>query len=173
MEVASFSVETLRRALAIAVLALCAYLTIYRTRATHSAATTPAAPPAPTPPASASPTAAATPVVDDPSIARAIADHAHEVTVDAAGVVSRVLPDDREGERHQRFIVRLPSGSTVLIAHNIDIAPRIEGLRTGAPIVFEGEYVWNAQGGVVHWTHHDPSGRHKSGFVKYDGRLYQ
>jgi len=163
----------LRRALAIAVLALCAYLTIYRTRATHSAATTPAASPAPTPPASASPTAAATPVVDDPSIARAIADHAHEVTVDAAGVVSRVLPDDREGERHQRFIVRLPSGSTVLIAHNIDIAPRIEGLRTGAPIVFEGEYVWNAQGGVVHWTHHDPSGRHKSGFVKYDGRLYQ
>jgi hypothetical protein len=160
-----------RRALAVAVLALCAYLTIYRARPRHSVA--PAASPSPAPPASASPPAAAAPVVDDPSIARAIADHAHEVTVDAAGVVSRILPDDREGERHQRFIVRLPSGSTLLIAHNIDIAPRIEGLRTGAPIAFEGEYVWNAQGGVVHWTHHDPSARHKSGFVKYDGRLYR
>ena len=158
---------------------LCAYLTIYRSRPPHSASTTPAAPSSPTaasaPPSSATPSgpAAASPVVDDPTIARAIADHAHEVTVDAAGVVSRVLPDDREGERHQRFIVRLPSGTTVLIAHNIDIAPRIEGLRAGAPIAFEGEYVWNAQGGVVHWTHHDPSGRHQSGFVKYNGRLYQ
>lgn len=84
-----------------------------------------------------------------------------------------MLPDDREGERHQRFVVRLPSGTTVLIAHNIDIAPRVEGLKSGAPIVFEGEYAWNAQGGVVHWTHHDPSGRHKAGFVKYDGHVYQ
>ncbi len=171
----------MRRTVAIAVLVLCGYLTIYRrTRPPHSVTTTPAASSspapaatAPQPPATPDGPAAASPFVDDPSIARAIADHAHEVTVDAAGVVSRVLPDDREGERHQRFIVRLPSGTTVLIAHNIDIAPRIEGLKTGAPIAFEGEYVWNAQGGVVHWTHHDPSGRHKSGFVKYDGRRYQ
>lgn len=170
----------MKRTLAIAVLLLCGYLTIYRGRPSHSTATAPAASSSPTPATSlpqpsATPDgpAAASPLVDNPSIARAIADHAHEVTVDAAGVVSRILPDDREGERHQRFIVRLPSGSTVLIAHNIDIAPRIEGLRTGAPIAFEGEYVWNAQGGVVHWTHHDPSARHKSGFVKYDGRLYR
>jgi hypothetical protein len=170
----------LRKTLAIAVVALCAYLTIYRARPTHSASTTPAASSSPAPAATA-PQPSATPdapaaasrFVDSPSIARAIAGHGHDVTVDAAGVVSRVLPDDREGERHQRFIVRLPSGVTVLIAHNIDIAPRIAGLRTGSPIAFEGEYVWNAQGGVVHWTHHDPSGRHKSGFVKYDARLYQ
>jgi hypothetical protein len=169
-----------RKTLAIAVVALCAYLAIYRARPTHSADTTPAVSSSPASTASAAQPsatpdrpAAASAFVDSPSIARAIADHAHDVTVDAAGVVSRVLPDDREGERHQRFIVRLPSGVTVLIAHNIDIAPRIEGLKTGAPIVFEGEYVWNAQGGLVHWTHHDPSGRHKSGFVKYDGRLYQ
>jgi hypothetical protein len=71
-----------RRTVAIAVLLLCGYLTIYRTRPTH---------PAPV---------AASPLVDNPSIARAIADHAHDVTVDAAGVVSRVLPDDRDGERH-------------------------------------------------------------------------
>jgi hypothetical protein len=166
-----------RRTLAIAVLLLCGYLTIYRARPSHSApaASSSPTPAASTPQPSATPDrpAAASPFADDPSIARAIADHAHDVTVDAAGVVSRVLPDDREGERHQRFIVRLPSGITVLIAHNIDIAPRIEGLRTGAAITFEGEYVWNAQGGVVHWTHHDPSGRHKPGFVKYNARLYQ
>jgi hypothetical protein len=165
---------SLRKTIALAVVLLCAYLTIYRSRASHlpSPATAPAAASSPNTTAVV-PALAATPSLDDPSIARAIANHAHEVTVDASGVVSRVLPDDREGERHQRFIVRLPSGTTVLIAHNIDIAPRVEGLRAGAPIVFEGEYVWNARGGVVHWTHHDPSGRHRSGFVKYNGRTYE
>ena len=165
----------MRRAIAFAVLLLCGYLTIYRARPSHS---TPAAsaPAASTPASPAAPTdapAAASPFVDGAAISRAIADHAHDVTVNASGVVWRLLPDDRQGERHQRFIVRLPSGATVLIAHNVDIAPRIEGLKLGAPIAFEGEYVWNEQGGVVHWTHHDPSGRHKVGFVKYDGRFYQ
>ena len=45
--------------------------------------------------------------------------------VEASGVVERTLPDDREGSRHQRFILRLPSGLTVLVAHNIDLAPRV------------------------------------------------
>lgn len=171
----------MKRAIAFAVLLLCGYLAIYRARPTHSApAVSPAATPAPVPTSPAStpstdgpPAAAASLIVDAPTISRAITEHAHDVTVNAAGVVARILPDDRAGERHQRFIVRLPSGTTVLIAHNIDIAPRIEGLRTGAPVAFEGEYVWNAQGGVVHWTHHDPSGRHQPGFVKYNAHVYQ
>jgi hypothetical protein len=32
---------------------------------------------------------------------------------------------------------------------------------------------WNPQGGVIHWTHHDPAGRHLSGWVKHNGRTYQ
>jgi Protein of unknown function (DUF3465) len=152
-----------------------AYLVFERTRPRHPVlgALRQHSIPAVTPqPAPQGPPAAA-PFVDSPSIANAIATHAHEVPVNAAGVVSRVLPDDREGERHQRVIVRLPSGTTVLLAYNIDIAPRIEGLQSGAPIIFAGEYVWNQQGGVVHWTHHDPSGHHKGGFVKYNGRIYE
>jgi hypothetical protein len=148
----------LRKRLAFALVLLCAYLTFNHNRAAQSHATAPATAVRP---------------ADDPSIARAIAGHARDVRVDAAGVVSRVLPDDREGERHQRIIVRLPSGTTVLVAHNIDVAPRVQDPRVGLPIEFEGEYVWNPQGGVVHWTHHDPSGRHRAGFVKYDGHLYQ
>jgi hypothetical protein len=49
--------------------------------------------------------------------------HLSNVQVEASGIVSRVLPDDNDGSRHQRFIVRMPSGQTVLIAHNIDLAP--------------------------------------------------
>ena len=93
--------------------------------------------------------------------------------VEATGVVERVLPDDTSGSRHQRFIVRLPSGQTLLIAHNIDIAPRIEGIAQGDTLSFSGIYEPNDKGGVVHWTHHDPSGRHASGWVEHRGHRYQ
>jgi hypothetical protein len=120
------------------------------------------------------PSAASTPAAsDDASIARAFANHARDVRVDGDGVVARVLPDDNQGDRHQRFLVRLPSGQSVLIVHNIDIAPRVQNLRVGDAIQFEGEYVWNDKGGLVHWTHHDPAARHRTGWIKYGGRTYQ
>jgi Protein of unknown function (DUF3465) len=106
-------------------------------------------------------------------LAAALRNHQSHVEVCGRGVVARVLRDDLQGSRHQRFIVRVPSGQTILVAYNIDIAPRIEGLRTGASLEFAGEYEWNGQGGVVHWTHHDPGGRHAAGWLKYEGRTYQ
>ena len=87
--------------------------------------------------------------------------------------MDRVLPDDMDGSRHQRFVVQLTSGQTVLIAHNIDIAPRIDGLEIGDSVRFSGEYVWNAKGGVIHWTHHDPQGRHVTGWVMHNGKRYK
>jgi Protein of unknown function (DUF3465) len=110
---------------------------------------------------------------DDTQIATAFRNHQSNVQVRAAGVVSRVLADDRDGSAHQRFIVRLSSGQTLLIAHNIDLAPRVAGLREGDTIEFHGEYEWNSQGGVVHWTHHDPDGRHVGGWLRHAGRSYQ
>lgn len=95
------------------------------------------------------------------------------IQVQASGKVVRVLPDDRDGSRHQRIIVTVAPAHTVLIAHNIDLAPRLEGLRPGDRIEFNGEYEWNERGGVVHWTHRDPQGRHEAGWIRYDGRLYQ
>ncbi len=74
---------------------------------------------------------------------------------------------------HQRFIVRLASGQTVLIAHNIDLAPRVAGLTVGATVRFQGEYEWNDRGGLVHWTHHDPEGRRSAGWIEYRGTRYQ
>ena len=48
--------------------------------------------------------------------------HASGVMVSAEGAVDRMLADDTSGDRHQRFIMKLPSGVTVLVAHNIDVA---------------------------------------------------
>lgn len=93
--------------------------------------------------------------------------------VTGEGTVTRLLSDDNEGSRHQRFILTLASGQTVLVAHNIDLAPRLTSLKTGDAVAFSGVFEWNAKGGVIHWTHRDPSGRHQAGWLKHAGQTYQ
>ena len=83
--------------------------------------------------------------------------------VQGRGTVTRLLSDDLSGARHQRFILRLNTGQTLLMAHNIDIAPRLIGLRAGEIVAFYGQYEWSSQGGLIHWTHHDPAKKHING----------
>ncbi|HEX6729814.1 MAG TPA: DUF3465 domain-containing protein [Pyrinomonadaceae bacterium] len=110
--------------------------------------------------------------VDD-QIGRAFATRASDIQVEGEGTVIRLLPDDLKGQRHQRFIVQLASAQTLLVTHNIDIAPRVDGLKLGDSVRFSGEYVWNEKGGVIHWTHHDPQGRHVVGWLKHNGKKFQ
>ena len=93
--------------------------------------------------------------------------------VTGEGTVTKLLADDNESDRHQRFILTLPSGQTLLVAHNIDVAPRVASLKPGDSVAFNGVYEWNAKGGLIHWTHRDPSGRHQAGWLKHGGRTYQ
>lgn len=93
--------------------------------------------------------------------------------VEFGGSVAKILPDDREGLEHQRFVVRLSSGQTLLVAHNTDLAPRVSGLSVGDHVDVYGQYEWSAKGGVVHWTHHDPQGRRAGGWIRHNGRIYQ
>lgn len=112
-------------------------------------------------------------VGDDSAIARAFNSGESGVQVEGEGVVVRVLEDDLSGSRHQRFILQLASRHTVLIAHNVDLAPRVAGIQEGDRVSFYGVYEWNEKGGMVHWTHHDPGGKHIAGWLKYNGHTYQ
>jgi len=103
---------------------------------------------------------------------RAFAERRSNVQVEAGGVVVKTLADDNQGSRHQRFIIELATGQTVLVAHNIDLAGRIDSLRTGDVVSFNGEYEWNDKGGVIHWTHRDPRGTHPAGWIRHSGRTY-
>jgi hypothetical protein len=109
----------------------------------------------------------------DSVIAEAFKARRSDVQVEGRGEVTRILADDLEGDKHQRFILRLDSGQTLLIAHNIDLAPRLSGLKVGDVVEFHGEYEWNDQGGVVHWTHKDPRGVHQPGWLRFKGKMYQ
>ncbi len=107
------------------------------------------------------------------SIARLFEQQQSDVPVQGTGRIVKQLADDNNGSRHQRILLKLPDGLSILIAHNIDLAPRIENIQAGDSIEFKGEYAWNAKGGVVHWTHHDPNGRHPDGWLKHQNRTYQ
>ena len=107
------------------------------------------------------------------SLEQAIQQRTSNVQVKGTGTVIRLLKDDNRGSRHQKFILKLASNKTILIAHNIDLAPRINTISTGDIIAFYGEYEWNNKGGVVHWTHHDPNGHHIGGWLKHNGNTYQ
>ncbi|UTW11192.1 DUF3465 domain-containing protein [Marinobacterium rhizophilum] len=111
--------------------------------------------------------------VSNAALMQAIAGKRSDTQVRGQGRVSRLLADDLKGSRHQRFILTLPAGGTLLIAHNIDLAPRIDSLREGDEVEFYGEYEWNDRGGVVHWTHHDPRGNHVGGWLRHKGRTYE
>ena len=109
----------------------------------------------------------------DSQLAAAFENQQSNLQIQGDGIVAKILPDDTKGSQHQRFILRLTNGQTLLIAHNIDLAPRIDGLKIGDTLEFYGEYEWNVKGGVIHWTHHDPSGRHEAGWLKHNGQIYQ
>ncbi len=95
------------------------------------------------------------------------------VFVEIEGQVIRKLPDDIEGSRHQRFIIELKTGQTLLVSHNIDLAPRIDDLDIGHIVHLRGEYEWNPKGGVVHYTHHDPGYKKSGGWLIHNGYRYE
>jgi len=107
----------------------------------------------------------------DQAIVDAFAQKRSGVMVESVGIVERILPDDLQGSRHQRFIIRLQIDHTLLVSHNIDIAPRIP-LAEQDSVEFRGQYEWNERGGVVHWTHHDPDGAHPAGWIRHTETLY-
>lgn len=112
-------------------------------------------------------------VDDQHKIMKAYQQQISNIQVQSKGEVKAILADDNDGSRHQKMILKLENGLTVLVAHNIDLAPRVEGLRKGEIVEFYGEYEYSPKGGVIHWTHHDPQAKHVDGWLKYQGKSYQ
>lgn len=109
----------------------------------------------------------------DRKLGRAFDRKQGEFFVRFRAMLLRKLPTDNRGIRHQQFLVELSTGQTLLIAHNIDLAPRVKGLRRNTAIRIFGEYIWNREGGIIHLTHRNTSDRGPDGWIKYRGKKYE
>jgi hypothetical protein len=99
-------------------------------------------------------------------------EHARKVEVTVQAKVARMLADDTEGLPHERFLLKLSNGTSVLVAHDTQYAKRVP-LEAGDTVRIHGEYIWNEDGGVIHWTHHSDSPRHEGGWIEFKGEKYQ
>lgn len=86
-------------------------------------------------------------------------------------VVTKVLPDDTQGSEHQKWVVRLSSGKTLLAVYNLDMCERVP-LQEGDHIAMGGQFIWTNQGGLLHWLHRDPRGHRPDGYVFLNGKYY-
>lgn len=155
---ATGSARRLRQAAVLAVLLLVFYLV--RSREASAPPGSPPVSPRPEPSAHGP-----TPAHGGTAVTDLFRSRRSNVEVETGARVVRLLPDDREGSPHQRFLVRVAGGTTVLVAHNVDLAPRVS-LMPGDSVELRGEYEWNDKGGVIHWTHPDPAGRHEAGWIR-------
>ena len=110
---------------------------------------------------------------DNSAVIQAYKNKKSDIFVEGSGVVKKLLADDNNGSRHQKFLVSISAEQTLLFAHNIDLAPRIEAIQVGDSVQFRGEYVYNPKGGVVHWTHKDPQGKIEGGWIQHNGQKYE
>jgi hypothetical protein len=118
-------------------------------------------------------TAAPSTSADDAAIASDFQNHQSQVEVTADGIVVGLFPDRSSSTgTHEQFIIRLTSQKmTIEVEHNISIGKRVP-VKEGDRLTVHGEYIWNAQGGLIHFTHHDPQGTHEDGYIIDNGMIY-
>lgn len=96
------------------------------------------------------------------------AGHARVYIPDAR--VTRVLGERRSRSgMHEGFVIRVADRS-FKVEDNAGITGAIP-LQRGDVVSLLGQL--ECDDDVIHWTHHDPSGRHPSGYIKVSGKLYE
>jgi Protein of unknown function (DUF3465) len=111
---------------------------------------------------------------NDAALCAAYAGGRSHVEVVADGTIVRVLgTQPGRVSPHEGFLFRLASGCSVVVRveANTDFTGPIP-LEPGEHVLVKGEYEYYPLGGVLHWTHRDPRGRHENGYIQADGRMY-
>lgn len=92
--------------------------------------------------------------------------------IEVSGVtVTDVLPDDTFGSRHQKWVVTLANGRNVAGVYNIDVTPRLP-LKIGDVIGMGGQFIYDRDGGLMHWLHEDSRGHRQNGYVEINSVRY-
>lgn len=111
-------------------------------------------------------------VNDDRQLIQAMASRKNAHFVEAGNIkVTQLLPDDRQGLPHQKWMAQLSNGSKVMVVYNLDMGAYVP-VRVGDAFSVGGQFIWTKQGGLVHWTHKDPRRTRPDGYVYFDGTYY-
>ncbi len=112
---------------------------------------------------------------NDRALCAAYSAQRSRVEVVADGTVTRVLGvAPGRVSPHEGFLLRLASGCSLIVRveANTDFTGPIP-LAEGQRVAVKGEYEYYPRGGVVHWTHRDPRGRHEGGYIATGGQVYE
>lgn len=108
----------------------------------------------------------------DSDIVRAVNDRRRVNYVEGGSMtVTKVLPDDEDGRKHQKWVVRLSNGNTMQAVYNSDMCPEVP-VKVGDVIAMGGMFLWTNSGPMLHWLHHDPRGNRPDGYVYVNGKYY-
>lgn len=108
----------------------------------------------------------------DNDIIRAVNDRRRVNYVEGGSMtVTKVLPDDDYGRKHQKWMVRLTNGEVMQAVYNSDMCPEVP-VKVGDVIAMGGMFLWTSSGPMLHWLHHDPRGTRPDGYVYVNGKYY-
>jgi Protein of unknown function (DUF3465) len=116
-----------------------------------------------------------TQTADDPAVCAAYSAGRSHVEVVADGTVTRVFGvQSGRVSPHEGFLMRLASGCNLIVRveANTDFTGAFP-LARGDRLNVKGEYEYYPLGGVIHWTHRDPRGRHEGGYIAVGGHVYE
>lgn len=109
---------------------------------------------------------------EDAEIVKAVEKRRRVDFVEGRGmVVTKLLPDDRNGLEHQKWMVRLSNGTSMQAVYNLDMCERVP-LKVGDVVSMGGQFVWTNQGALLHWLHYDPRQNRPDGYVEVNGKVY-
>jgi hypothetical protein len=95
-----------------------------------------------------------------------------KVPLKVTATVKKMLRYDDRGLPHEKFLLVLSNGSTILVAHNTKMAPYVP-IQAGDIVTVSGEFIWNDKGGLIHWTHHTDTPNHVGGYIEFKGKRYE
>lgn len=111
-------------------------------------------------------------IQDDKALVQALKNQRRAHFIQAANLtVSRLLEDDNDGLRHQKWVAKTSVGQSVTIVYNVDMGIRVP-LQVGDKFAVGGEFIWTKTGGLLHWVHEDPRDKRPDGYVYVDGVIY-
>jgi len=91
------------------------------------------------------------------------------VEVDARVVL--LLPNRDDIKKLQRFLVELENGHRLEVAHDLELSENVP-VGVSSLIRLKGEFDYNENGGLIHWTHADPAGNRDGGWIEHNDMRY-